>query len=124
MDNNLPVKSDILIYQAEDGKTHIDVRLEDETVWLTQSGIAELFQITKQNVSLHLKNIYDEKELVREATVKECLTVQKEGGRAVKRRIEDFQGILCNCSEQTSFCNSWSYRSRTWRTCGAGRQCY
>jgi len=88
MNNNLPVKSDIIIYQTEDGKTHIDVRLEDETVWLTQSGMAELFQITKQNVSLHLKNVYNEKELVREATVKEYLTVQKEGGRAVKRRID------------------------------------
>jgi hypothetical protein len=65
-----------------------DVRLEDETIWLTQSGMAVLFQITKQNVSLHLKNVYNENELAREATVKKNLTVQKAGSRAVERRID------------------------------------
>lgn len=81
-------KSSILIYQTEDGKTHIDVRLENETVWLTQSAMVELFQTTKQNISLHLKNIYEENELLPEATVKEYLTVQKEGSRTVKRKLE------------------------------------
>lgn len=79
---------EIIIYQAPDGQTSIDVKLEDETVWLTQSQMQQLFQQTKQNMSLHIKNIYNEKELDREATVKESLTVQKEGKRSVKRKIE------------------------------------
>jgi prophage maintenance system killer protein len=79
---------EIIIYQAPDGQTSIDVKLEDETVWLTQSQMQQLFQQTKQNMSLHIKNIFNEKELDREATVKESLTVQKEGKRTVKRKIE------------------------------------
>ncbi|MCP5109053.1 MAG: virulence RhuM family protein [bacterium] len=86
--NVIEEKSDILIYQAEDGKTRIDVRLEDETVWLTQMTMVELYQATKQNISLHLKNIYEEGELEREATVKEYLTVRQEGRRKVERRLE------------------------------------
>jgi Virulence protein len=65
-----------LVYQTQDGKLKIDVRFEGETVWLTQQQMAELFQTTKQNVSLHIHNIYDERELERMATVKESLTVQ------------------------------------------------
>ncbi|MFY9463761.1 MAG: RhuM family protein [Sediminibacterium sp.] len=79
---------EIIIYQAPDGQTAIDVKLEDETVWLTQSQMQQLFQQTKQNMSLHIKNIFNEQELDREATVKESLTVQKEGKRSVKRKIE------------------------------------
>ncbi|WP_312653913.1 hypothetical protein [Proteiniclasticum sp.] len=56
-------KTDILIYQLEDGKTRIDVRLENETVWMTQKAIAELYQTTPQNITLHIKNIYEEVEL-------------------------------------------------------------
>ena len=66
----------IIIYQTEDGQTQIDVRLENETVWLTQAQMVELFQTTKQNVSLHLNNLYKEGELKKEGTVKEYLTVQ------------------------------------------------
>ena len=78
----------IIIYQTEDGQTQIDVRLENETVWLTQAQIVELFQTTKQNVSLHVGNIFKEGELEQEATVKEYLTVQKEGKRDVTRRVK------------------------------------
>lgn len=81
-------KSDILIYQGEDGKTRIDVRLEDETVWLTQMAMVELYQTTKQNISLHLKNIYEAGELERKATVKEYLTVRQEGMRRVERHLD------------------------------------
>ena len=77
----------IVIYQTEDGQTQIDVRLENETVWLTQAQMVELFQTTKQNVSLHIGNVFKEGELEREATVKEYLTVQKEGKRDVTRRV-------------------------------------
>ena len=80
--------SQIILYTTEDHKSRIEVRLEGETVWLTQAQIAELFQSTKQNISLHLQNIYDEGELDQKATVKEYLTVQKEGKRQVKRNIE------------------------------------
>ncbi|MBQ7663573.1 MAG: virulence protein RhuM/Fic/DOC family protein [Prevotella sp.] len=78
----------IVIYQTEDGETQIDVRLEDETVWLTQAQMVELFQTTKQNVSLHLNHLYKEGELEKEGTVKEYLTVQQEGKRKVSRRVK------------------------------------
>jgi hypothetical protein len=84
----LGLKSEIVIYQADDGRTKIDVRMEDETVWLSQIQMADLFQTTKQNVSLHLNNAFDEGELEQSTTVKEYLTVQKEGSREVNRSIE------------------------------------
>ncbi len=78
----------IVIYQTEDGQTQIDVRLENETVWLTQAQMVELFQTTKQNVSLHVGNVFKEGELEQEATVKEYLTVQNEGNRKVTRKVK------------------------------------
>jgi hypothetical protein len=83
-------RSDILIYQAEDGKTHIDVRLENETVWVTQAGMAELFQTTPQNITMHIKTIYDEGELIEEATCKEYLQVRDEGYRKIKRNLKHY----------------------------------
>lgn len=80
-------KSDILIYQAEDGKTRIDVRLEDETVWLTQISMAELFQTTVANINIHIKNILEEGELDGGATIKDYLIVRNEGPRRVKRNV-------------------------------------
>ena len=61
----------IVIYQSEDGQTQVDVRLENETVWLTQAQMVELFQTTKQNVSLHVGNVFKEGELEEKSTVKE-----------------------------------------------------
>ena len=81
-------KSQIVIYKTEDGQTKIDVRFEGETVWLTQNALAELFQTTKNNISQHVKNIFEEGELEQVATVKKFLTVQKEGDREVSRDIE------------------------------------
>ena len=81
-------KSKIVIYQTDDGRTQIDVRLESDTVWLTQAQMVELFQTTKQNVSLHVGNVFKEGELKQESTVKECLTVQKEGQREVARKVK------------------------------------
>jgi hypothetical protein len=77
--------SEIILYQSEDGITKIDVRLENETVWLTQAQMVELFQTTKQNISLHIRNVFEEGELQPHSTVKEYLTVQTEGIRQVKR---------------------------------------
>jgi len=94
MTDHLPKKripsSEILFYQTEDGQSRIEVRLEDNTVWLSQRLMAELFQTTKQNISLHIQNIYAEGELVHEGTVKEYLTVQQEGARKVSRSLEYF----------------------------------
>lgn len=72
-------ETDILIYQTEDGNTKIDVRLENETVWMTQRAIADLYQSTKQNISLHVKKIFNEKELDEDAVVKFCLTTARDG---------------------------------------------
>jgi hypothetical protein len=89
MKDNLPERkatgSEIVFYEAEDGKSRIEVRLEDNTVWLTQRLMAELFQTTVANVSIHLKNLYDEGELRPEATIKDYLIVQAEGTREVRR---------------------------------------
>ena len=79
--------SNIVLYTSDDGLTRLDLRVQGETVWLSQLEIAELFQTTKQNVSLHAKNILDEGELSALATVKDSLTVQMEGKREVKRTI-------------------------------------
>lgn len=82
------MKSEIILYRPDELAEHVEVRIEDETVWLSQHQMATLFNQTKQNISLHINNCYKEGELEREATVKESLTVQKEGGRDVKRKIE------------------------------------
>lgn len=82
------LNNQIVIYQSEDGQTQVDVRLENETVWLTQAQMVELFQTTKQNVSLHVGNVFKEGELEQESTVKEYLTVQKEGERKVSRKVK------------------------------------
>jgi hypothetical protein len=81
-------KGGIVVYNSDDGSVKLDVRLENETVWLTQQMMAELFHTTIPNISMHMKNIYNEGELFRGATVKEFLTVQNEGGREIKRNLE------------------------------------
>ena len=80
--------NNIVIYQTDDGMTKIDVKFEDETVWLPQQQMANLYDTIKQNISLHIKNIFDEEELDINSTVKECLTVQKEGNRKVERKVK------------------------------------
>jgi hypothetical protein len=72
-------KSQIIIYTTEKGETKLEVRLETETVWLTQKLMAELFQTTKQNISLHLDNIFTEGELIEDLVVKEFLTTASDG---------------------------------------------
>jgi len=83
--NLMSSDSNFLMYQTEDGETKIDVRMEDETVWMTQKALAELYQTTSQNITLHVKNIYDENELSENSTCKNYLQVQVEGSREVKR---------------------------------------
>ena len=86
MENQRLTENQIILYQP-DSTVRIEVRLEDDTVWLTQAQMMELFCSTKQNISLHISNIFKEKELTTSSTVKESLTVQMEGKRKVKRRI-------------------------------------
>ena len=81
-------KSNILIYQTEDGVTKIETRLLDETVWLTQAQLCELFQKSKSTVSEHLKNIFEEGELNHISTVRKFRTVQSEGSRTVEREVD------------------------------------
>lgn len=79
--------SDLILYTTDDGRTQLHLRVEGDSIWLSQLEIAELFQTTKQNVSLHAKNIFEDNELDPVATVKDSLTVQFEGKRQVKRKI-------------------------------------
>lgn len=83
-------ETEIIIYQAEDGATKIDVRMEDETVWLSQAQMAELFQTTPQNITLHIRNVYSEGELSQDSTCKDYLQVQDEGGRSVSRNVKHY----------------------------------
>ena len=78
----------IIIYNTEDGQTKIEVKMQDETVWLSQKQMAGLFDCSTDNVSLHLKNIYLEGELDEKRTTEECSVAQIEGGRSVKRPIK------------------------------------
>lgn len=81
---------EIVFYQSEDGAVRLETRLENETLWLTQQQMAQLFQTSKQNISHHIRSIYEEGELVPEATVKNYLTVQREGNRDVQRQLEHY----------------------------------
>jgi len=85
-------ENQIVIYQTEDGQTQIDVRLENDTVWLTQAQMAALFDKTPQNITMHIRNAYNEGELDKSATCKEYLQVQTEGRRTVKR-IQKFYDL-------------------------------
>jgi hypothetical protein len=79
-------KSQIIIYQTESGETKLDVRFQDETVWLTQKLMANLFQTTIPNINMHLTGIFEEGELDEISTIKDFLIVQKEVNREVKRK--------------------------------------
>jgi len=89
-DDPLP-QSEIILYQTEDGRTRIQCRFENETLWLTQAQIAELFQTTPQNVTLHLKAIFAEGELHETATCKDYLQVRIEGEREVTRTLRHYR---------------------------------
>lgn len=85
MSNNA---TEVIIYRTEDGLSEFSVQLENETVWLTQKQLVELYQTAKSTVSEHIKHIYEEEELTPDATVRKIRTVQKEGNREVSRELE------------------------------------
>ncbi len=83
-------ESSLVLYQTEDGHTRVECRFEDETLWLTQAQMAELFQTTIPNVNSHLRQLYQERELVPEATIKSYLIVRSEGRRQISRTIQHY----------------------------------
>lgn len=85
-----PSASSLIFYQTEDGQTRVQCRFEDETIWLTQAQMADLFQTTPQNITLHLKAVFTEGELNEMATCKDYLQVRKEGGREVSRSLRHY----------------------------------
>jgi death-on-curing family protein len=106
----------IVIYQSADGSITTEVKLQDETVWLTQRQMGELFASTPENVLMHLKNIYQEGELVESATTKDFLVVQQEGKRQVKRNLKHYNldaiisvGYRVNSVQGTQF-RIWASR--------------
>ncbi len=84
------MENNMLIYQDENGITKVTVRLDEDDIWLTQNQIAELYNTTKQNISLHINNIFNDGELSQNSTVKKYLTVQNEGGRKVNRNLDHY----------------------------------
>lgn len=83
------MENEIILYQP-DNSISLEVRVEDETVWLTQAQMTELFASSKSNISEHLRNIFETEELSKEATVRKFRTVRKEGNRLVSRNLEYF----------------------------------
>ena len=83
-------KSNIIIYQSEDGQTHIEVRMDEDTVWLTQQQMSDLYQTSRTNVIEHIKHIYEDGELVEEATCRKIRQVRQEGTRMVEREIPHY----------------------------------
>ena len=110
-----PNSSQIIIYQTEDGQTKLDVRLENETVWLTQKLMSELFQTTPQNITIHLANVYKESELDETATCKEFLQVQTEGTRTI-RRTQKFYNLDAIISVGYRIKSHVATRFRQWAT--------
>ena len=107
----------IILYSTADGKVKIDVRFEDETFWLSQKAIAELFEVGVPAIAKHLKNIFDEEELDRDATVSKKEIVQTEGSREVTRMVEFYNldaiiavGYRVNSKQATRF-RQWATKT-------------
>jgi hypothetical protein len=108
-------KGQFLVYEAEDGRVKIDVRLEDETVWLTQKLMADLFQVTVPTINEHIKNIFNERELSPDATIRKFRIVQKEGQRNVTRMV-DFYNLDMIISVGYRVKSHVATRFRIWAT--------
>lgn len=103
-------ESNILLYETDEGKINVDVILRDETVWLTQKSMSELFECSTDNIGLHLKNIYNDKELDADSTTEKFSVIPKEGNRNVKRELEFYNldaiiavGYRVNSKKATKF---------------------
>ena len=103
-------ESNFIIYKTEDGSVSVDAILKDETIWITQKGMAELFDCSSDNIGLHLKNIYSDEELLKETTTEKYSVVRKDGNRQVKRTLEFYNldaiiavGYRVNSKKATQF---------------------
>ena len=103
-------ESNILLYETDEGKINVDVILKDETIWLTQKSMADLFECSSDNISLHLKNIFQEMELDKDSTTEKISIVRKEGNRNVNRELEFYNldaiiavGYRVNSKKATKF---------------------
>lgn len=117
MENELANRGEILLYSDDSGKEFINVVFEDETFWLTQKAMAELFDVNVPAVSKHLQNIYEENELTRDATISKMETVQQEGERQVKRMVDFYNldaiiavGYRVNSKKATRF-RQWATKT-------------
>ena len=117
MSNEIANRGEVLLYSDESGKEYVSVVFKDETFWLTQSGMAELFACTADNISLHLKNIYAGGELTPEATTEKFSVVRKEGSREVTRTIDHYNldaiiavGYRVNSKKATRF-RQWATKT-------------
>ena len=117
MSNEIIKNGEILLYNYEGSNTYVDVYFKDETFWMTQSGMAELFDVNVPAVSKHLKNIYDEEELSLDATVSKMETVRQEGKRSVKRMLDFYNldaiiavGYRVNSKKATRF-RQWATKT-------------
>lgn len=115
----MPNENTIILYQSDNSNVTVNVYFEDETFWLTQRAIAELFDTTVANTNIHIKNIYDEEELDKISTIKESLIVQKEGSREVSRKTQLYNldmviaiGYRVNSKKATRF-RQWSTKALT-----------
>jgi len=111
------MSNSIEIYQSEDGQVQLELRLEQESLWLTQAQMAELFQVKPQNITMHLKNVFADGELEEAATCKDFLQVQAEGGREVRRKRKFYNldavisvGYRVNSARATQF-RIWATRT-------------
>ena len=105
----IPPKNELILYQTEDGKIRIEVRLQDETVWLTQKQMAALLDKDSDTIGLHIRNIYKERELMPEGTTEDSSVVQAEGGRQVRRKVsyynhDDVDEFSVNCRFRSRSC--------------------
>ena len=107
--------AEILLYQTEDGEIRIETRLQNDTLWLTQPSMAELYRTTQQNISQHIQNIYEEGELAAEATHKKFLSVRQEGRRQVQRNL-DFYNLDMIISVGYRVKSAIATRFRIWAT--------
>ena len=117
MSNEIANRGEVLLYSDESGKEYVSVVFKDDTFWLTQSGMAELFACTADNISLHLKNIYADGELTPEATTEKFSVVRKEGSREVTRTIDHYNldaiiavGYRVNSKKATRF-RQWATKT-------------
>ena len=117
MGNEIAGRSEVLLYSDESGKEYVSVIFAEETFWLSQSGMAELFDCTPENILQHLKNIYAEEELAPDATTKKFLVVRREGSRDVRRSIDHYNldaiiavGYRVNSKKATRF-RQWATRT-------------